>query len=84
VTRFKPDAGYTAPLSSATTPTTYSKVRYRYHFEKPAGSKLRLPVAGVEDANGNRLTLAYVNDTQLHSVTDAAGRVLTFTLRRSR
>lgn len=54
-----------------------SKDGTRYHYGKPTIKPE--PVQKIEDRNGNAMTYAYDSEHRVQSVTDAVGRVFTFT-----
>ena len=83
---FRPQAGYHGRLTfdgATNSYDFYTKLGARHHYESApdaeSGAVHRL--AFTEDSNGNRLSLTYdpAPPFNLQTVTDASGRVLTFT-----
>ncbi len=89
VTTFTPQVGFHGSVSRSEADNSYdyyTPQRTRHHYESvPNSADTSAPVlhrlAFIEDANGNRLTLTYDAGlpSNLTTVTDAAGRALSFT-----
>jgi RHS repeat-associated protein len=80
-TLFKPQAGYHGSLVFVNNAYDYySKTRIRYRYQPPPIGSVDgdYRLTSIEDPHGNRLELAY-QDENLKTVTDAAGRSLSFT-----